>query len=224
MLSKQVNITVFMHMQYINSREGMASWTEHTLPPLVIKQLNDKMYEKRKSGALEIEKILKDYAAKEDFQSIEQIIVCLGKEFANAPTAQPRNGGLIGLAACAIALGKHSSKFTEKLVKPALACFTDPDNRVRYFACEALYNICKVSRGSVLTFFNEIFDGLSKLADDTDTNVRNGSQLLDVLMKDIVSESGSFNIPSFIPLLRDRIYTKKPFCRRFVVCWVCGCL
>jgi len=43
-------------MQYINSREGMASWTEHTLPPLVIKQLNDKMYEKRKSGALEIEK------------------------------------------------------------------------------------------------------------------------------------------------------------------------
>lgn len=58
--------------------------------------------------SLFLDRILKDYAAKEDFQSIEQIIVCLGKEFANAPTAQPRNGGLIGLAACAIALGKVS--------------------------------------------------------------------------------------------------------------------
>ena len=33
-------------------------------------------------------------------------MVCLGRDFANATTPQPRNGGLIGLAACAIALGK----------------------------------------------------------------------------------------------------------------------
>lgn len=51
-------------------------------------------------------RLLKDYAAKEDYAAIEQIITCLGRDFANALTAQPRNGGLIGLAACAIALGK----------------------------------------------------------------------------------------------------------------------
>lgn len=55
----------------------------------------------------------------------------------------------------------------EKLVKPALGCFSDPDQRIRYYACEALYNICKVARGSVLDYFNDIFDGLSKVSGNT---------------------------------------------------------
>lgn len=35
---------------------------------------------------------------------------------------------------------------------------------MRYYACEALYNIAKVARGSVLPFFNDVFDGLSKVS------------------------------------------------------------
>ena len=50
-----------------------------------------------------------------------------------------------------------------ELVKPVLTCFFDSDSRVRYYACESLYNIVKVARGSVLIFFNDIFDGLSKV-------------------------------------------------------------
>jgi hypothetical protein len=38
--------------------------------------------------------------------------------------------------------------------------FKDPEARVRYYACEALYNLTKVLRGHVLVFFNEIFSGL----------------------------------------------------------------
>lgn len=198
----------------------MADKDLQPLTPAIIKALNDKLYEKRKVGALEIERIVKDMMAAEHYQSIESIIRTLGRDFANANTPQPRNGGLIGLAACAIALGKESYRFAESLVKPPLGCFSDPDSRVRYYACESLYNICKVARGSILPYFNEIFDGLSKLADDTDANVRNGSELLDRLVKDIVAETVTFNLPAFIPLLRDRIYAKKPFSRRFVVSWV----
>ncbi|XP_067929042.1 protein VAC14 homolog [Watersipora subatra] len=198
----------------------MASAAENVLPATIIKQLNDRLYEKRKAAALEIEKLIKDYVSKENFKGVEQIITVLGRDFANASTSQPRNGGLIGLAACAIALGKDTERFVSKLVRPALNCFCDPDQRIRYYACESLYNICKVARGSVLSNFNEIFNGLSKLADDMDGNVRNGSELLDRLMKDIVTESALFNIPSFIPLLRERIYTRKPFCRRFVTSWI----
>jgi len=50
-----------------------------------------------------------------------------------------------------------------ELVKPVLSCFFDSDSRIRYYGCEALYNIVKVARGSVLPFFNDIFDGLSKV-------------------------------------------------------------
>ena len=42
-------------------------------------------------------------------------------------------------------------------------CFGDQDSRVRYYACESMYNIAKVARGSILRYFNELFDAMSKV-------------------------------------------------------------
>ncbi len=74
-----------------------------------------------------------------------------------------RNGGLIGLAGTAIALGVDVAPYMEKFVHHLLDCFVDAENRIRYFSAECLYNICKVSKGEVLVYFNEIFDALSKV-------------------------------------------------------------
>jgi vacuole morphology and inheritance protein 14 len=49
-----------------------------------------------------------------------------------------------------------------------------------------LYNVVKVARGAVLPHFTEIFSGLSKLAADPDQSVKNGSELLDRLMKVLI--------------------------------------
>lgn len=38
--------------------------------------------------------------------------------------------------------------------------------------------------------------------------------------QDIVVESTSFDLDGFIPLLRERIYTKSPFARQFVISWI----
>lgn len=54
-------------------------------------------------------------------------------------------------------------EYLKELVPPVLACFADNDSRVRYYACEAMYNISKVARTDILEFFNRIFDGLSKV-------------------------------------------------------------
>jgi vacuole morphology and inheritance protein 14 len=48
-------------------------------------------------------------------------------------------------------------------VPPVLACFTDQDARVRYYACESMYNIAKVAKGEILKYFNFIFDALCKV-------------------------------------------------------------
>lgn len=74
-----------------------------------------------------------------------------------------RNGGLIGLAGTAIALGVDVAPYMEKFIGPLLECFVDPENRIRYFSAECLYNIAKVSKGEVLVYFNDIFDALSKV-------------------------------------------------------------
>ncbi|XP_025031565.1 protein VAC14 homolog isoform X1 [Python bivittatus] len=115
---------------------------------------------------------------------------------------------------------EDSGLYLKELIEPVLTCFSDADSRLRYYACEALYNIVKVARGSILPHFNVLFDGLSKLAADPDPNVKSGSELLDRLLKDIVTESNRFDLVSFIPLLRERIYSNNQYARQFIISWI----
>ncbi|KAF9767312.1 hypothetical protein IL306_000133 [Fusarium sp. DS 682] len=200
--------------------------------------LNDKLYDKRKIGALELERVIRDLVSVKDYQRVHDILEQLCNEYAYA-VHQPhaRNGGLIGLAAAAIALGPELPRYLAKIVPPVLACFTDQDARVRYYACEAMYNIAKVAKGEIL------------LGADSELSVKNGAELLDRLVKDIVSESAAsyvsileappefdgddkvslgenahlptaFSLPRFIPLLKERIWVINPFTRQFLVGWI----
>lgn len=80
-------------------------------------------------------------------------------------------------------MAQDSTQYMEELVTPILACFLDTDARVRYYACESLFNVAKVGRGALLPMFNEVFDVLAKLVADPDQNVKSGAELLDRLLK-----------------------------------------
>ncbi|XP_029015740.1 protein VAC14 homolog [Betta splendens] len=190
------------------------------LTPNIVRALNDKLYEKRKVAALEIEKLVREFVAQNNSTQIRHVIQILASEFALSQHPHSRKGGLIGLAACSIALGKDSGLYLKELIEPVLTCFNDSDSRLRYYACEALYNIVKVARGAVLPHFNLLFDGLSKLAADPDPNVKSGSELLDRLLKDIVTESSKFDLVAFVPLLRERIYSNNQYARQFIISWI----
>ncbi|KOS18318.1 Protein VAC14 -like protein [Escovopsis weberi] len=213
--------------------------------------LNDKLYDKRKVGALELEKVIRDLIAAGDEQRVQEILEQLCNDYAYT-VHQPhaRNGGLIGLAAAAIAIGVELPHYLVKIVPPVLACFTDQDARTRYYACEAMYNIAKVAKGEILVYFNSIFDQLCKLGADSELSIKNGAELLDRLIKDIVSESAAsyvsvletplefngkdkpeaenqhpnlptaFSLPRFIPLLKERIWVTHPTTRQFLVGWI----
>jgi vacuole morphology and inheritance protein 14 len=94
-------------------------------------------------------------------QIIDQLVELFGTP-SNA--LHSRNGGLIGLAAAAIALGVEISPFMDRFIEPLLRCFSDAESRIRYFACESMYNIAKVSKGEILVYFNPLFDSLSKVS------------------------------------------------------------
>ncbi|RMZ87538.1 hypothetical protein DV736_g5229, partial [Chaetothyriales sp. CBS 134916] len=228
-----------------------------TLPPhqpimdqSVQRLLADKLYDKRKQGALELERVIREASASKDHDKISKIVDQLCQDFAyTVYHPHTRNGGLIGLAAVSIALGSDGvPRYLSEIVPPVLACFTDQDARVRYYACEAMYNIAKVAKGEILLFFNDIFDALCKLAADSELSVKNGAELLDRLVKDIVSESAAsyvsilafderaekeslseelsaelptaFSLAKFIPLLEERIHVINPFTRTFLVSWL----
>ncbi|GAO15812.1 hypothetical protein UVI_02021240 [Ustilaginoidea virens] len=112
-----------------------------------------------------------------------------------------------------------------------------------------MYNIAKVAKGEILVYFNSIFDQLCRLGADSELSVKNGAELLDRLVKDIVSESAAsyvsvleappgfdddkvsmedrrinlptaFSLTNFIPLLKERIWVINPFTRQFLVGWI----
>lgn len=135
--------------------------------------------------------MVKDFSARNNTVQIRRLLKVLGQDFATSQNPHTRKGGLLGLAAIAVGLGKDTGQYTEELIRPILACFCDPDLRVRYYACESLYNVVKVARGAVLPQFTDIFGALSKLACDSEQSVKNATELLDRLMK--VSLSSLFS-------------------------------
>jgi len=127
--------------------------------------------------------MVKEFAARGEWDQIERIIQFLGQEFALSQNPHSRKGGLLALASSAVALGRDSQRYISLLVHPVLACFADSDGNVRFFACQSLYNIAKVARDAVLTHFTDIFNGISRLAADPELQVKNGSEVLDRVMK-----------------------------------------
>ncbi|XP_047981370.1 protein VAC14 homolog [Salvia hispanica] len=190
------------------------------VPAAVLRNLSDKLYEKRKNAALEVEGIVKQLAMSGDHDKITALINLLTNEYTYSPQANHRKGGLIGLAAATVGLTTEAAQHLDQIVPPVLNSFADQDSRVRYYACEALYNIAKVVRGDFIVFFNQIFDALCKLSADSDANVQSAAHLLDRLVKDIVTESDQFSIEEFIPLLRERMNVLNPYVRQFLVGWI----
>jgi len=197
---------------------------EEVLGDSIVKLLSDKPYEKRKQAALEIEAKVREALQRGPdggTEQVQQILNCLKTNYVESQQSNHKKGGLIGLASVAIGLENEIEPFLRELVIPVLDLFRDDEARVRYYACEALYNISKVASERVLIHFNDIFDGLCKLYADVDIDVKNGVQVLDRLMKDIVTQSPSkFLVTEFVPLLAHRLQFRNPFIRQLVLAWI----
>ena len=118
---------------------------QQLLPTSVLRNLYDKLYEKRKAAALEVEQIVKSLAGAGDLNRVHALLSLLVRDYALSPLSNHRKGGLIGLAAATVGLVGNFVVFLPLIVPPVLRSFDDTDSRVRYYACEALYNMAKVS-------------------------------------------------------------------------------
>ncbi|KAK9121862.1 hypothetical protein Syun_019531 [Stephania yunnanensis] len=72
------------------------------IPMALLRNLSDKLYEKRKNATQEIEEIVKQLAMAGDHDKITTMINLLTNEFTSSPQANHRKGGLIGLAVATV--------------------------------------------------------------------------------------------------------------------------
>ncbi|CAG9795444.1 unnamed protein product [Diatraea saccharalis] len=172
-----------------------------------VRGLCDKIYDKRKFAGVEIEKMVKDFSDANNTSQIKRLIRVLGQDLMSSTNPNVKNGALMGLSSVAVGLGKGCVNYLSELIHPILACFSESESRVRYQAAEALFNVLKIARGEALAHFPPVFEALARLAADPEP-------------QDIVTESSSFDLAAFVPMLRERIYTRNAFARQFVVSWV----
>ncbi|KAF5939292.1 hypothetical protein HYC85_023551 [Camellia sinensis] len=87
------------------------------IPPAVLRNLSDRLYEKRKNAALEIEGIVKQLAAAGEHDKITTVINLLANEFTYSAQVNHRKvssqGGLIGLATATVALTGEAAQHLE---------------------------------------------------------------------------------------------------------------
>jgi vacuole morphology and inheritance protein 14 len=81
---------------------------------------------------------------------LKRMMQYLADNYTYSVNGNSKKGGLIALAACVIGLQQDTFRFLHMIIPPVLKCFSDVDHRVRYYACEALYNISKVSEACQL--------------------------------------------------------------------------
>ncbi|KAJ2424022.1 hypothetical protein GGF41_002920, partial [Coemansia sp. RSA 2531] len=218
------------------------------IPLALAKALSDKLYDKQRAATHKIERLVLDALDADDETLIYQVIAELATDYATSEKEASRIGGLVALAATAVALTHINIRpFLPHMVPPMVSALSDGESKVRYFACESLYNVAKVSRGHILRWFNDIFDGLARVTADSVKTVKDGADYLDRLVKDIVAEQAAtcldwyeniaegdmdvvprphhgprlaFSLDRFVPLLSERMHTYKPSTRLYLIEWV----
>ncbi|KAL3311642.1 PtdIns(3,5)P(2) sythesis regulation factor, partial [Cichlidogyrus casuarinus] len=198
----------------------MASIASKLLSPTIYKNLSDKLFPKRKTAADEVEKVVKELIRKKSYDEIQALLTYFQHDFTCANNAHTRKGGLLGIASVAIGLYEEAYRFNKELTLPVLRLFSDEDCGVRYYACESLYNIMKITRHHILDFLPEVFDSLTRTICDPEPSVRQCVDHCDRLLREIVSCAPSVNIDSITGSLREQLYSTNPYTRHMIVSWI----
>ena len=96
-----------------DSRGGSGRPDELLLPETALRLLGDRSYDKRKTGALSVEEIIKSLLAQKKSEQIRAIIKLLGDKYTRSNNQIHRKGGLIGLAATAIGLANQINPYLQ---------------------------------------------------------------------------------------------------------------
>ncbi|CAJ1360291.1 unnamed protein product, partial [Effrenium voratum] len=148
-------------------------------------------------------------------------------------TWNARKSGLMAIGAVAIGLGSKVGDFLKdimglllgpdsKHLGPFLAeASSDTEShRVRYLSCEALFNVAKIAQEELLPYLARIFDGLSRLYADVVADVRHAAQVLDRLLREIVtSHPEKFEVDTFAEEVCTRMKYKNPMIRQLCLGW-----
>lgn len=154
---------------------------------------------------------------------IEQCIISLKEELLQSSHMQSRTGGLIALASVALGLpGSLRDVLQRDILEICLKMVDDEEPRVRYCACESVFNIVKGSGARCIPLFPTVFDFLSKVSADTEVDIRQTGPILDRTLREIVADhfSQSKTDSNIVPTVETHLVYPSAFVKQLSISWV----
>ena len=100
----------------------------------------------------------------------------------------------------------------------------DNDNKMRFNACQSLFNIIKCLREVCLKQLNEIFKTIINISGDSDQDIKRVLQILDSLLKDIVNEAAvnpvHFDLNGFMKEFKEKLKVRNSLIRQILISWL----
>ncbi|SJK86404.1 Vacuolar protein 14 C-terminal Fig4p binding [Babesia microti strain RI] len=195
------------------------------LPVNALKLLGDRNISRRREGVSIVENTLRDYRAAKpgglkDDQEVNRLLDTIKKSLLDHSVPSYRNGGLLCMACVSLALEDDIEHYSFTIISLILKAFSDHDSNVRYYACEALYNIATCAKKMVMEMFEQVFDALCKQCSDIDNNVRNGAFYLDQLLKDLVCECQEPPTLAICTILASKMHLCNSHIRQLIITWI----
>ena len=151
---------------------------------------------------------------------LNECIIAINAELVSSSMISHRAGGVLALTS--IVLGMREQMYEEIFAMALKICLTlldDPEARVRYFACEGVFNMVKLARGRCIAQFSVLFDGLCKLTTDPDNENRSITPIIDRLLKEIVSETDS-DLATVESVIEMHLMYPNPFVKQVCIGWI----
>eukprot|EP01080_Neovahlkampfia_damariscottae_P006671 gene6671-10835_t len=189
--------------------------TTEIIPQQIIKNLTDK----RNQGAEELEVLIRKFIANKETENLANAVQ-QSCGLTNSVQPNLRKAGLWAISAICIALMTSSKDYLTEIIPCIFLCMKDQDSKVRFHACEAMYNVSKAARGHILEFFPKIFIAMCKLSADSENTIKNANTHLNRLIKDILTEDDGFKLEEVIPLIQERVNSNDPYVRQFILGWI----
>jgi hypothetical protein len=211
------------------SRESLKRSSQQSISAAVLVSLAHKRYERRRLGAMEIEKMVRSLVHQNELDRVRAILLLLSDDYVRSTSEDARKGGVVALAACAIGLKKANDEdpavqeCRDLILASVVHACQDHSQRVRYYATESLFNVVKVIPSLAVQHFFILFEILRSLYADVDADVRSGAELLDKKLKEVIvgaMNSGSFTADSCVPVFARFVYMRNKATKRLTLTWL----
>jgi Vacuolar 14 Fab1-binding region len=230
-------------------RESLKRSSQQSISAAVLVSLAHKRYERRRLAAMELEKICRALLYQNETERIRAILLLLSDDYVRSTSEDARKGGVVALAACAIALKRgnstsatasstaiaggtaassHSSdpiidECRDLILASVVHACQDHSSRVRYYATESLFNVVKVMPGMAVQHFFILFEILRSLYADVDADVRSGAELLDRKLKEVIvaaMNAGTFAPEFCLPVFCRFVYLRHKATKQLTLSWL----